>query len=194
MMKRKIISAIILLFFLTAIIAPSAMAKGNSDDDETYQRYYRVIYGYILRTSPSLGVEWADWTTRAILAFSSKWGVHPFLAAANFAIESGFNMSAYSRTGAIGIAQLQPETAANLGVDPYDPAQNVEGGIRYIAEQLYTFRNSGDWTASYAIAAYNAGPGAIKKYGGIPPYDETINHVIRVGAIYRQLLNDFAEG
>lgn len=193
-MARKMV--IILLFFclLLPITTPLAFAKGDAEATDESQRYYQVIYHHILRTTPSLGSDWANWIAQAIVFFSAKYGVNPFLVAANFTQESGFNMSAYSKTGAIGIAQLQPETAASLGVDPYDPAQNVEGGIRYIAEQLYTFRNAGDWTASYAIAAYNAGPGAIKKYGGIPPYDETINHVISVGAIYRQLLNDYYSG
>ena len=83
--------------------------------------------------------------------------------------------------------ELQPETAAGLGFDPVDPAQNIEGGIKYLGAQLTRFSQSGDWAATYAIAAYNAGPGAVAKYQGVPPYSETQNHVNRVAEIYIQL-------
>lgn len=150
---------------------------------------YQVIYNHVLKTSPSLGHDRADGISRAILAGCSKYQVDPFLATALFTQESGFHMSAISRTGAIGIAQLQPETARSLGVNPYDMSQNIDGGIHYLADQLRTFGGSGAWANSYAIAAYNAGPGAVKKYGGIPPYEETINHVYSVGAILNRLMS-----
>ncbi len=86
--------------------------------------------------------------------------------------ESGWNAGAVSDAGAIGLAQLMPETAALLGVNPTDPAQNLEGGARYLAMQYRTF---GSWRL--ALAAYNAGPQAVEKHGGIPPYDETRNYV-----------------
>ncbi|MEQ6247900.1 lytic transglycosylase domain-containing protein [Sulfitobacter sp. HNIBRBA3233] len=86
--------------------------------------------------------------------------------------ESGWNPSARSHKGALGLAQLMPETARTLRVDPGDPAQNLEGGARYLRQQYNTF---GTWRL--ALAAYNAGPGAVKKYGGIPPYRETKNYV-----------------
>ena len=86
--------------------------------------------------------------------------------------ESRWNAKARSHKGAIGLAQLMPFTAARLGVDPHDPQQNLEGGARYLKQQFRTF---GDWRL--ALAAYNAGPGAVKKYGGIPPYKETQNYV-----------------
>lgn len=86
--------------------------------------------------------------------------------------ESRWNHKAVSHAGAIGLAQLMPGTAAILRVDPHVPSQNLEGGARYLREQYDTF---GDWRL--ALAAYNAGPGAVKKYGGIPPYRETKNYV-----------------
>ena len=87
--------------------------------------------------------------------------------------ESGWNPTARSHKGAMGLAQLMPATARSLGVDPNDPRQNLEGGARYLAEQYRTF---GSWRL--ALAAYNAGPNAVRKYGGVPPYKETKNYVL----------------
>lgn len=89
--------------------------------------------------------------------------------------ESAWNPGAVSHKGAIGLAQLMPGTAQQVGVDPLDPAQNLEGGARYLAEQYRRFK---DW--SLALAAYNAGPGAVIEYGGIPPYAETTAYVTAI--------------
>jgi soluble lytic murein transglycosylase-like protein len=86
--------------------------------------------------------------------------------------ESGWKPTAVSHKGAIGLAQLMPGTAAVLRVDPHDPRQNLEGGARYLAMQ---YREFGSWRL--ALAAYNAGPGAVKKYGDVPPFRETTNYV-----------------
>lgn len=86
--------------------------------------------------------------------------------------ESGWNAGARSHKGATGLAQLMPGTAAKLGVNPNDPVQNLEGGARYLRMMYNTF---GDWRL--ALAAYNAGPGAVTKYRGVPPYRETTNYV-----------------
>lgn len=86
--------------------------------------------------------------------------------------ESGWNPNAESHKGALGLAQLMPQTARRLRVDPLDPAENLEGGARYLAQQ---YRKFGTWPL--ALAAYNAGPQAVKKYGGVPPYKETQNYV-----------------
>jgi soluble lytic murein transglycosylase-like protein len=90
--------------------------------------------------------------------------------------ESNWNQGAVSHAGAIGLAQLMPGTARLLRVDPNDPKQNLEGGARYLKQQYRTF---GTW--KLALAAYNAGPGAVKKHGGIPPYKETRNYVRIIG-------------
>ncbi|WP_425070841.1 lytic transglycosylase domain-containing protein [Sagittula sp. S175] len=86
--------------------------------------------------------------------------------------ESRFNPKALSHKGAIGLAQLMPGTAKALGVDPHDPQQNLEGGAKYLKIQ---YRKFGDWRL--ALAAYNAGPGAVEKHNGVPPYRETKNYV-----------------
>ncbi|EBA17704.1 transglycosylase SLT domain protein [Roseobacter sp. SK209-2-6] len=89
--------------------------------------------------------------------------------------ESNWNPNAESHKGALGLAQLMPATARRLGVDPTVPKENLEGGARYLAKQ---FRKFGSWRL--ALAAYNAGPQAVKKYGGIPPYEETLNYVKKI--------------
>lgn len=89
--------------------------------------------------------------------------------------ESGWNPAAKSHKGALGLAQLMPATARSLGVDPHNPAANLEGGARYLARQ---YRKFGSWRL--ALAAYNAGPEAVRKYGGIPPYRETQNYVKKI--------------
>ena len=86
--------------------------------------------------------------------------------------ESNWNPEAESHKGAIGLAQLMPDTARLLRVDIHDPRENLEGGARYLAQQYREFRS---WRL--ALAAYNAGPGAVRKHGGVPPYDETRNYV-----------------
>lgn len=89
--------------------------------------------------------------------------------------ESRFKPKARSHKGAIGLAQLMPGTAKQLGVDPHDPRQNLEGGARYLRMMYNEF---GSWRL--ALAAYNAGPGAVKKHGGVPPYRETRNYVKKI--------------
>ncbi len=86
--------------------------------------------------------------------------------------ESGWNPSAVSHKGALGLAQLMPDTARHLRVDPSDPRQNLDGGARYLRRQFEKFR-----TWPLALAAYNAGPGAVTRHGGVPPYRETMNYV-----------------
>ncbi|WP_341235935.1 lytic transglycosylase domain-containing protein [uncultured Sulfitobacter sp.] len=101
---------------------------------------------------------------------------------ANIEIESAYNPRAVSHAGAIGLGQLMPDTARALGVDPNNWRQNLDGSARYLASMLELF---GD--PRLALAAYNAGPDAVLKYGGIPPYRETQIHVARVMAVVARL-------
>ncbi|MBE1282353.1 MAG: transglycosylase SLT domain-containing protein [Rhodobacteraceae bacterium] len=89
--------------------------------------------------------------------------------------ESNWNPNAQSHKGALGLAQLMPATARRLRVDPLDPYENLDGGARYLSKQYRKFKS---WRL--ALAAYNAGPQAVKKYGGIPPYKETENYVKKI--------------
>jgi hypothetical protein len=101
---------------------------------------------------------------------------------ANIEIESAYRQSAVSSAGAIGLGQLMPATARDLGVDPRDALQNLDGSARYLAMMLELFSDP-----RLALAAYNAGPDAVHQYGGIPPYRETRNHVARVMAVVARL-------
>lgn len=93
--------------------------------------------------------------------------------------ESGFRQDAVSQKGAIGIMQLMPETARSLGADPADPRQNVDAGTRYLRELLIRYKDD-PYQLRKALAAYNAGPGAVERYNGVPPYRETMKYVERV--------------
>lgn len=105
--------------------------------------------------------------------------LHPELLYSVIAAESNFDPGAVSSKGAIGLMQLMPQTAAELEVDPYNPAENVEGGAAYLRFLLDKYAGSKDQLVK-AIAAYNAGPAAVDRYDGIPPYRETQNFVSRV--------------
>jgi peptidoglycan DL-endopeptidase CwlO len=112
----------------------------------------------------------SDFTSAA-----ARYGVSASLLAAVAHTESGFNPSAVSPAGAEGIMQLMPGTAASLGVNPYDPAQAIDGAAKMLSGLIREFGS-----VSLAVAAYNAGPGAVQQYGGIPPYPETQAYVQKV--------------
>lgn len=128
---------------------------------------------------PSRADDYAAYINEA----AEKYGLDPALLKAVIQQESGFNPRATSSCGAMGMMQLMPETAKALGVtDPYDPRQNILGGARYLKGQLERFNGN----VSFALAAYNAGPGAVQKYGGIPPYRETQNYVSSILSMYER--------
>jgi soluble lytic murein transglycosylase-like protein len=124
---------------------------------------------------------------RLIDSAASRYGIDPAVVKGLIKQESGFNPNAGSPAGAQGLTQLMPGTAASLGVsDVHDPAQAIDAGAHYLRMQLDRF--GGDY--SKALAAYNAGPGAVQRYGGIPPYSETRNYVQNVLAFAAQYRQD----
>jgi soluble lytic murein transglycosylase-like protein len=118
-----------------------------------------------------------------IQAAASRHGIDPALLTGLIRQESNFNPQAQSGAGARGLTQLMPGTVAGLGVaDPFNPAQAIEGGAKYLRQMLDEF----DGDPAQALAAYNAGPGAVARFGGVPPYAETQNYVRQVQAYAEQ--------
>jgi soluble lytic murein transglycosylase-like protein len=101
------------------------------------------------------------------------------------AAESNFYPGVVSDKGAIGLMQLMPETAQQFGVDPHIPAQNVDGGAKYLSVLMARYKKSRNWMKR-VIAAYNAGPGVVDRYRGVPPYRETRAYVVRVMTYFRR--------
>jgi soluble lytic murein transglycosylase-like protein len=150
-----------------------------------------LVTGFELEVELPAVVEAAPATTQAIPqktprelvdAAAKKHGLPPGFVHSVVSAESGYKTDAISPKGAIGLMQLMPGTAQTYGADPHDPSQNVEAGAAYLRELLIKY--NGD--ARLALAAYNAGPGAVSKYNGVPPYAETQTYIERVLRKYKK--------
>ena len=172
--------------------AYSGSPAGISSDTNTYNAAASGASGI---SSSSVKLEASGLSCSADLdaifnEAASKYGVDAKFLKAIAKCESDFSTECTSRSGAMGIMQLMPQTAASLGVtNAYDPYQNIMGGARYISEKLTQY--NGD--KSLALAAYNAGSGNVAKYGGIPPFKETQNYVAKVMAYYNSYTSAFVK-
>lgn len=150
-----------------------------ADNPDVVQRYADKIREINSRIESPV----ADKIAYHLLAKSEQYDVDPRLTFALITQESRFNPNAVSRAGAQGLGQLMPGTASSLGVrNPFDIESNIDGAVRYLSTQLRAFGR-----LSLALAAYNAGPGAVRRYGGIPPYRETQHYVRTIWLRYADL-------
>lgn len=148
------------------VSAPAATADGSAPT----QRWAHKL--------PAAAQQWVPHIEQA----ARRHGLDPRLLAALVKQESGFHADAGSHAGAIGLTQLMPGTARELGVDPHDPIANLDGGARYLSQQLDRFGS-----VPLALAAYNAGPGRVAAAGGIPQISETQHYVRNVSSFYADL-------
>lgn len=164
----------------SATVNNTAVYSGSSADVSSDTNTYNTAASASVKLEAS-GLSCSAQLDAIFDEASAKYGVDAKFLKAIAKCESDFSTECTSRSGAMGIMQLMPQTAASLGVtNAYDPYQNIMGGARYISEKLAQY--NGD--KSLALAAYNAGSGNVAKYGGIPPFKETQNYVAKVMAYY----------
>ncbi|TRZ97458.1 MAG: DUF4124 domain-containing protein [Deltaproteobacteria bacterium] len=154
----------------------------NTQPDEKFTLYLREGPKVVPR-APAASLPTASWMTGYVDRVSRANDLPPALVHAIIKAESNGQRKAVSPKGAKGVMQLMPFTSKRMRViDPFDPIENIEGGIRYVKELLVSFEGN----LVNTVAAYNAGPAAVRKYGGVPPYKETRLYVRRVMDLYRQ--------
>jgi soluble lytic murein transglycosylase-like protein len=157
----------------------------------TSEEYLRIEASYtsvVKYYNNDLDDENARYIARCVLYYSTYYKLDPRLIVAVIAVESAFKPRAVSSKGAQGLGQLMPGTAAYLGVNnAFDVQQNVNGTVKYLREQYERWQSS-PYVFDFMLAAYNAGPEAVAKYNGVPPYTETQNYVVKVKKLYRYFI------
>ena len=172
------------------LCAPAAPARAASTNTKVTSTEAMTAYVAAIRYfNPGIGQGDAERIVSAIIGDAYQQGVDPRLVVAIIATESSFDRNARSSAGAMGLGQLMPATAADVAViDPDDIDQNVRGTVLTLKGNLEHYSGL-DMQSRYvdAIAAYNAGTGAVDEYHGVPPYDETIHYVMKVVVLWRRL-------
>lgn len=168
---------------MTGLLAPAVSAGVKVEVQPDGRKVFTNTGASSTRRAPSLGRSLAPSSVEPLVnASADRFDVDPKLVHAVIRAESGYNPRAVSSKGARGLMQLMPQTARELGVaDSFDPASNIAGGTRYLRSLLDRFQGS----LELALAGYNAGPEAVRRFGGIPPFSETRKYVQRVLRDYR---------
>ena len=159
-----------------AAISSQTAPKSTALDEDVFESDNEVTV-----TESTSNYSTPEVVSQKVNTTATKHGVDPKLAQAIAIAESGLDQSDISDAGAIGVMQLMPATAVELGVDPYDEDENIDGGVRFLGQMLERFGGN----VELAVAAYNAGPNAVEKFGGVPPYGETQAYVQRVMSLYK---------
>lgn len=169
------------VFFIAtgALATVPAAAEGIGSSEASYAKALRTI-------NPKLPDAKARAYARSIMADAWKTHLDPRFIMSIVTVESRWRANAVSRVGARGLGQLMPGTAANLGVNAWNASENLRGTSRYLKSLMDHFAGRPN-AVSLAIAGYNAGPKAVERYNGIPPYSETRNYVVRVLRVWKEL-------
>ncbi|MEB3245127.1 MAG: lytic transglycosylase domain-containing protein [Vampirovibrionales bacterium] len=172
-------------------LSGSEQFAASLDAAEKLPKNIQNTFSRALSNSPTPGMgPGKEEIKKMVIGSAQKNGVDPALALALVQMESGFNPNAVSKVGAMGLTQLMPGTAAGLGVDePFNAEKNLDGGMRYLKSMIGRFGGK----TELALAAYNAGPGAVNKYKGIPPYKETQHYVKTIQNLYQKYQNQLAD-
>ena len=163
------------LAVLCVLPLQATAATATADNPAAVRAYAHVLH----KINPNMPQWQSSEFARHLLINARRWKVDPNILVGLVSVESEWRTNARSWVGAIGLGQLMPGTAAVLHVDPNDPYQNLQGAARYLGTLLHKYRRS-PHQFSLAFAAYNAGPKAVARYGGIPPYAETQDYVVKV--------------
>jgi soluble lytic murein transglycosylase-like protein len=171
--------AVLSLSFGLTVASASAQEQPSNNPVKSYARVLRVM-------NPALPVWQRNKYAASILANAGRTHVDPRLIMAVVTVESSWRANAVSASGARGLGQLMPSTAATLAVNARDASENLRGTSNYLKSLLDRFRGQQHWFEK-AIAGYNAGPNAVTRFGGIPPYGQTQRYVVKVLRVYQQL-------
>jgi hypothetical protein len=165
---------------LIVFAAPSPAAATS----DAVARYGTILHSF----NPALSTAQSQDMAARVLMMSSYYRLDPRLLVAIVGVESGWQSHAVSHTGARGLGQLMPETADGLGVLPFDAYENIDGTARYLRRMIEQYPADGtERRYTLALASYNAGPGAVARYGGVPPIAQTQSYVAHVMALWHRL-------
>lgn len=172
------------IFFISAFGAlPASAAQVAAAGNPAAVRVYAKV---LRKINPQMPAWQSQLLAKHLLINANRWKIDANMLVALVTVESAWHTHARSWAGAIGLGQLMPGTAARLGVDPTDPYQNLQGAARYLYGLLSRYHGKHD-SYALAFAAYNAGPKAVEEFGGIPPYAETQNYVVRVTSTWEKI-------